>query len=315
MRFDPDMRFTLRHLQYFAAAAEAGSIALASQKIAVSPPSISAAIAHLEQELGLQLFIRHHAQGLSLTASGRQMLREAKALLAQAESLHAAARDLTGQARGPLNVGCLVTLAPVVLPELCHAFQQRFPAVQVAIHEGDQERLIEQLRRAEIDILLTYDLQVPDDVAFEKLAELPPHAVLPPEHRLAQRRSLSLHDLAEEPMILLDLPLSREYFLSLFFQEGLKPNIATRSRHPDIIRSMVANGYGYALFNARPKNAAALDGKQLQVVPLKGPYRPMTLGIASLRQSGRPRALIEFEEHCRTRITQRGIPGLQMSSK
>lgn len=309
------MRFTLRHLQYFTAAAEAGSIALASQRIAVSPPSISAAIAHLETELGLQLFIRHHAQGLSLTASGRQMLREAKALLAQADSLHAAARDLTEQARGPLNVGCLVTLAPIILPELCHGFRQRFPAVQVAIHDGNQERLIDRLRRAEIDILLTYDLQVPEDVAFEKLAQLPPHAVLPPEHRLAQRRSLSLHDLAEEPMILLDLPLSREYFLSLFFQEGLTPTIATRSSHPDIVRSMVANGYGYALFNARPKNESALDGKKLQVVPLKGPYRPMSLGLASLKQSGRPRALVEFEEHCRARINQRAIPGLVMPSK
>src|ERR671922_1244242 len=153
------MRFTLRHLQYFVAAAEASSIAAASQKIAVSPPSISAAIAHLEKELGLQLFIRHHAQGLSLTASGRQMLREAKALLAQADALHAAARDLTEQARGPLNVGCLVTLAPIVLPELCHAFQQRFPAVVVSIHEGDQEHLIDRLRRGGVDILLSSHLQ------------------------------------------------------------------------------------------------------------------------------------------------------------
>jgi hypothetical protein len=69
--------------------------------------------------------------------------------------------------------------------------------------------------------------------------------------------------------------LSREYFLSLFFQEGLNPHIAARSPHPDIVRTMVANQYGYALFNARPKNDAALDGKKLQVVPLKGPYRPM----------------------------------------
>jgi DNA-binding transcriptional LysR family regulator len=309
------MRFTLRHLQYFVAAAEAGSIAVASQRIAVSPPSISAAIAHLEKELGLQLFIRHHAQGLSLTASGRQMLRDAKALLAQADALHSAARDLTDQARGPLNVGCLVTLAPIILPELCHAFQQRFPAVQVSIHEGDQEFLIERLRRGEIDCLLTYDLQVPENVAFEPLAELPPYALLWPGHRLAQRRTLSLHDLAPEPLILLDLPLSREYFLSLFFQEGLTPQIAARLTHPDVIRTMVANEYGYALFNARPRNMSALDGKPLQIVPLKGPYRPMTLGLASMRQSGRPRALIEFEEHCRTQINQRGIPGLVTQSK
>jgi DNA-binding transcriptional LysR family regulator len=147
------------------------------------------------------------------------------------------------------------------------------------------------------------------------LAQLPPYALLSPEHRLAQRRSLSLHDLAPEPLILLDLPLSREYLLSLFFQEGLTPQIAARSRQHDVIRTMVANQYGYALFNARPRNEAALDGKPLKMVPLKGPYRPMALGLASLRQSGRPRALIEFEEHCRVAINQRGIPGLIIQSK
>lgn len=309
------MRFTLRHLQYFVAAAEASSIALASERIAISPPSISAAIAHLEKELGLQLFIRHHAQGLSLTASGRQMLREAKALLAQADALYSSARDLTEQARGPLNVGCLLTLSPLVLPELCQGFQDKFPAVQVSIHDGDQEGLIDRLRKGEIDILLTYDLQVPDDVVFEALSQLPPYALLSPDHKLAQRKTLSLHDLAAEPLILLDLPFSREYFLSLFFQEGLTPQIAARSAHPEVIRTMVANGYGYALFNARPRNQAALDGKALQVVPLKGPYRPMSLGIASLRQQGRPRALIEFETHCRAVINARSIPGLVTQSK
>jgi DNA-binding transcriptional LysR family regulator len=309
------MRFTLRHLQYFVAAAEASSIALASERIAISPPSISAAIAHLEKELGLQLFIRHHAQGLSLTASGRQMLREAKALLAQADALYSSARDLTETARGPLNVGCLLTLSPLVLPELCQGFREKFPAVQVSIHDGDQEGLIDRLRRGEIDIILTYDLQVPDDVVFEALAQLPPYALLSPDHKFGQRKSLSLHDLAVEPLILLDLPFSREYFLSLFFQEGLTPQITARSAHPEVIRTMVANGYGYALFNARPRNQAALDGKALQVVPLKGPYRPMSLGIASLRQQGRPRALIEFETHCRAVINARTIPGLVTQSK
>ena len=157
---------------------------------------------------------------------------------------------------------------------------------------------------------LTYDLQIPKDIAYEPLAVLPLHVVVGEGHRLAGPRSDALEEVAPEPLILLDLPLSREYLLSLFFQEGLTPQIAARSRQHDVIRTMVANQYGYALFNARPRNEAALDGKPLKVVPLKGPYRPMALGLASLRQSGRPRALIEFEEHCRVAINQRSIPGL-----
>ena len=70
------MRFSLKQLHYFVAAAEAGSIKLASERVNISQPSISSAIAHLEEELNVQLFIRHHAQGLSLTLAGKRMHRD-----------------------------------------------------------------------------------------------------------------------------------------------------------------------------------------------------------------------------------------------
>jgi DNA-binding transcriptional LysR family regulator len=91
------MRYTLRQLEYFIAAGETGSITIASERIHISPPSISTAIAHLERELGIQLFIRHHAQGLSLTPAGRDLLREAKSLIAQAEGLYTLASRPTGR--------------------------------------------------------------------------------------------------------------------------------------------------------------------------------------------------------------------------
>src|SRR5918998_3955740 len=96
------MRYTLRQLEYFIAAGEAGSITLASERIHISQPSISTAISHLEKELGVQLFIRHHAQGLSLTPIGRELLREAKSLVAQAERLFSLASEREGQVRGSL---------------------------------------------------------------------------------------------------------------------------------------------------------------------------------------------------------------------
>jgi DNA-binding transcriptional LysR family regulator len=70
------MRYTLRQLEYFVAAGETGSITLASEQVNISQPSVSTAISHLEKELGVQLFIRHHAQGLSLTAVGRSLLHK-----------------------------------------------------------------------------------------------------------------------------------------------------------------------------------------------------------------------------------------------
>ncbi|OZA82799.1 MAG: LysR family transcriptional regulator, partial [Azorhizobium sp. 39-67-5] len=219
------MRYTLRQLEYFIAAGETGSITLASERISISQPSISTAISHLEQELGVQLFVRHHAQGLSLTPVGRKLLAEAKHLVEQAEGLYAVASEATDQVRGQLSVGCMVTLAPMILPELSHGFTTAYPGAQIRHVEANQERLLDGLRRAEIDIAVTYDLQIPAGIAFTPLASLPPHVVVSEAHPFAGMSALSLKDLADEPLILLDLPISSEYFLALFLQEGIQPRI------------------------------------------------------------------------------------------
>ena len=74
---------------------------------------------------------------------------------------------------------------------------------------------------------------------------------------------MTLAELAGEPLVLLDLPHSREYFRSLFAAEGVEPTVGHRSEHPEVIRTMVANGYGYTLINARPVIDQALDGRRV----------------------------------------------------
>jgi DNA-binding transcriptional LysR family regulator len=109
------LRFTLRQLEYLVAVGDCGSIVLAAERVNVSSPSISTAIAQLEQELGLQLFVRRHAQGLSLTDAGRRMVAEARGVLAAAGRMTDLASEITGSLRGPLTVGCLQTVAQVLL--------------------------------------------------------------------------------------------------------------------------------------------------------------------------------------------------------
>lgn len=304
------MRFTLRHLEYFVAAGETGGVTLASERINISQPSISAAISHLETELGVQLFIRHHAQGLSLTPAGHRLLREAKSLLDQAHNLYTVASETTTEIRGELAVGCMLTLAPMIIPELCHSFMASFPRAILRQQEGHQEELVEGLRRAKIDIALLYDLQVPKDIVMEPLVDLPAHVLVSEVHPLATRTTVSLKELESEPLILLDLPLSREYFLAMFERDGLQPRIAARSAYPDVIRTMVANGYGYTLVNVRPRSDLALDGRRLVRLRLAGGHRPMKIGIATLDGIRKSRLLQAFETHCRTFISEGYIPGM-----
>jgi len=264
----------------------------------------------MEREFELQLFVRHHARGLSLTPSGQRMTREAKAVLKQAADLHVVAGELKGETSGPLSVGCFVTLAPMIVPELGHAFTQRYPGVRLAIREGDHETLIGQLRQVEIDAAITYDLATPDDVVFEPLVRLPPQIVVAEDHPLAGRASVGLGDVNGLPMVLLDLPHSQDYFLSLFAKEGLTPNVAARSANQEVVRTMVANGDGFTIVNVRPRNLAALDGRKLVALDLEGAHAAMTIGIATLRQDHKTRVLAVFEQHCRDLINERQIPGM-----
>jgi DNA-binding transcriptional LysR family regulator len=306
----PMIRFTLRQLEYVVAAAETGSVTLAAKRVRASQPTVSAAISGVERVLGVQLFVRHHAQGLSVTPAGREFAREAGSVLRHAAELDGFATTLRDEVSGPVGVGCLVTLAPLIAPRLCGGFERQHPAARVELVELGQDELLAGLRDGSLAVGLTYDLGLGDDVEFEQLAELPPLALLPAGHRLAGRRSVPLDRLATEPLVLLDLPLSREYFLSLFVSRDLKPVIARRSPHMEVIRALVANGFGYGLLNARPLTDRALDGGELRVVPIAGEHRPMRLGIATLKGFRSTRAATAFREHCRAAAVSGDLPGI-----
>lgn len=293
------MQYTLKHLRYFIAAGQSGSVTKAAARANVSQPSISAAIAHLEQAFDLQLFLRHHAQGLSLTPAGRRLMGEAKALLGQAQSLQLFASDLGKSLSGVLEIGCFYTVAPLVVPELIRAFTAANPNARIDCQEGHQEELLTGLREGRFEMALSYDLETGDGIAFEALADFPPYAILAPDHPLAKRRRISLGDLAAEPMVLLDWPFSRDYFRSLFLSVGLEPVVGHRTNSFDMVRGLVANGFGYALLNAPPHNDRAPDGKPYRTVALEEKLRPLRLGLLQLDSLRPTRLARAFADHCR----------------
>ena len=303
-------RYTLRQLEYFVAVGKAGSIAAASDKLNVSSPSISAAINQLEVEFGVTLFVREHARGLSLTKAGHKFMERTEFVLREAENLSTLAGEITGKIQGILSVGCLMTFAQIVLPGLRRDFETAHPAVRIEQRELNQADIFSQLRRAELDIALTYDLDIPADLDFQPLHALPPYVVLGEGHPLADRTELSIPDLQDHPMVLLDLPFSGEYFLSFFRDENIKPNIAERTGDMSVMRSLVANGFGFSIANIRPLNTLSPDGKNLIFVPLAGELRPMRLGLLRARSENETNTSKAFIFHCAQAVKSGTLPGL-----
>jgi len=290
------VNFTLKQLNYFVVVAELGSVTKASRKVNVSQPSISAALAHLEAVFDTKLFVRHHARGLSMTPAGRQLLGQAKRFLAQAENLNQFASELTMGLGGTLDMACLLTLAPVVLPSVFKVLRQDYPALKMKCHELNIRAILEGLRSGEFELAITYDLNLEEDIAFNPVAAFPAYAIFPEDHRLAQGPQVSLTQLANEPMVLLDLPHTRDYFQSIFLQKDIEPNIVYRTRSPTMVMGMVAAGFGFSLLNARPKTRQTLGGGAYKAVDLAEEFSPLNMGIAHLKTHTLSKSALAFAE-------------------
>jgi DNA-binding transcriptional LysR family regulator len=300
------MNFTLKQLRYFTKAGELSSVTAAAQALHVSQPSISSAILHLEEVTGLQLFVRHHAQGLSLTPAGQKFMRKAQQLLADAEDLGQYAHTLTEQVSGSLKIAGFPTFSPMLMPALMRKFLQTYPQVTLECDELHQQDIISQLTNGRYELAVTYDLQLSNALEFEPIIEFPAYVVLSEHHALAKRESLSLVELAEHPMVLLDWPLSREYFFSLFLSHGVEPNFAYRANSLGMVRGLVSNGFGYSLFNSPMVNKMALDGSMLRAIPIEGKQRPLRLGVAKMSQLQLSPAALAFVEILKTQVIELG---------
>jgi DNA-binding transcriptional LysR family regulator len=298
----PRLNYSLRQLRYFVVTAESLSFTAAAKLMYISQPSISTAIAELEEAFGVQLFIRHHASGLSLTQAGREMLGKTRDLLKNAEELQITARGMDTGMSGTIALGCLVSLAPPLLPGIISRFVGEHASIGFRTTEAHQEDLFKGLYDGSLDLALTYDINLTDDIEFQPLLALPPYVLLPKGHHLTQHRAISLTSLLGEPYVMLDLPHSREYFSALFDVLGERPVPAFRSAQPEVVRGMVANGLGYSILNFPLKSTQTVDGEDFVVKRFKDPVSAATLGIAQAR-SMKPRQVVQrFAAFCETHI-------------
>ncbi len=202
--------------------------------------------------------------------------------------------------RESLGVGCFVTLGPYFMPQLLARVLTDRPDLNIELFEGNQERLLRGLETDEFAVALTYDLELGPGVETEPLGEAGPHVLLPQGHPLARESAVSLRQLAEEPMVLLDIPPSRQYFTSLFADAGYEANIRFRSPSFEMVRGMVGHGLGYSLLVTKPANNMTYDGRALAVRPLSDQAAPSRI-VAARRAGAAPSPLVRvFTGHCRS---------------
>jgi len=269
----------LRHLRYFVAVAEEENVSRAALKLHVSQPGLSRQIHDLEEEIGFQLFERD-AKSLRLTDAGRTLLEHARAVLRHADDAVSAARAVAQGAPAELQVGYAPSLTVHILPQALRAFQAKFPRVRVSLHDLSTEEIIAQVRAGKLQIGLMVRLSPRElrGLQFQELARYPVRVAVAPTHPLARAKSLTLAQVAAEPLFVYsrkDYPEYHETLARIFASARPKPKIAEEHDGVTSIIAAVESGRGLALV---PNLVSCMVGQRLRLLPLAQPVPDVILG-------------------------------------
>ena len=259
------MAASLRQIRYLLSVQTCGSTAKASRELNMSQSSVLAAIDAAEIDLGARIFDRRKGRGVVVTPAGERYLGAAQQLLAAEKefqnSLRANSTDTS-----PLRIGCFEPFGPIMMIEVLSALRKTVGVFEVSLLETDQVSLKRALDRGEIDVAIVYDLGPDFDCSIEYIGRCPPHAMVHIESPLAQYEEISINDLSQQPICLLDLPLTTTYLMTLMDFADKKPSVGFRSNNYETVIRAVAAGFGATILNAWPTTPRSFekDTKRLQ---------------------------------------------------
>jgi LysR family hca operon transcriptional activator len=266
----------LRHLRYFVAVAEEGSLTSAAERrLHTAQPSLSRQIRDLELEVGVKLFERG-ARGIALTAAGRVFLDHARLALLQVEAAGDAARRAATPEKPAFVLGFLIGQEMGWLPEALRILREEEPGIEITLSSQSSPELAGALMRGKVDVaFLRREAQAPG-IAFRFLIKEPLVAVLPVGHRLAARKEVRLQDIAGETYIepTRVAPVMKSVIDAYAAKLGvaLKPQYETENLASSM--SLVASTGGVTL---QPLYAQNLLSSAVVIRPLRG--EPPTIDL------------------------------------
>jgi LysR family transcriptional regulator, hca operon transcriptional activator len=260
----------LRHLRYFVAVAEEGSLTVAAQRrLHTAQPSLSRQIHDLELELGVQLLIRG-PRGIELTLSGRVFLDHARVALLQVEAATEAARRAAQPAKASFAIGFLTGYEMDWLPAVMGILRPQLASTEITIHSQDSPDLAAGLIRGKIDLAFLRPEKQAPGLKFKLLRKDPLVVMMLRDHALAAKSSIRPQDIAEQTYIGVSAtraPTLRAAIEDFFKRSGLAMKADHQAENIAMAISLVASTGGVALL---PLYAQNLLPKTVVIRPLQG---------------------------------------------
>ena len=291
----------VHQLRYFCAVAKEGNFTRAAEAARIAQPSLSQQIHKLEDELGAKLFDRL-PRSARLTQFGKAFLPKAQAILRQIGEARLEILEMAGAETGEVVLGAIPTIAPYLLPSVLSSFSRQHPAVSVSVVEEITPTLLERLHQGTLDLALLALPVEGDELISTELMQEPIFAVLPENHPLAGRRTITLDDLRDDPFLLLkEGHCFRENALQACRQSRVNPNVVFESGQFATILAMVSSGMGVSVI---PKMAVT-DTKGCSFVAIADKRNRRRVGVVRLKYRYPTRAQTALLTHLQKTVGNR----------
>jgi LysR family transcriptional regulator, cys regulon transcriptional activator len=224
------------------------NVSEAAEALHTSQPGVSKQIRALEDELGVQVFVRHGKRLVSVTEPGKAVVAIAERILAEAQNLRRAGEEFANDQLGTLTIAATHTQARYALPKAVAAFKRRYPKVELHIHQGNPTQIREQVIAGEADMGVATEM-----LAVPELVTLPVYqwnrcVVVPPKHPLLKESPLTLDKMAEYPIVTYDFAFANRSLVQKAFESrGLKPHVVLSAQDSDVIKTYVELGLGIGI--------------------------------------------------------------------
>ena len=261
------------------------NLSKAAKSLHTSQPGISKQIQLLEEELGVEIFVRNGKRVTEVTAPGRTILKIAGRILNETKNLKRAGQEFTSKNSGSLTIATTHTQARYVLPHTIRNFTTRYPKVNLSLRQGNPIQISKLVTSGEADIAIaTEAIEL-----FHELVMLPCYQwnrciITPPEHPLLKLNKLTLEAIAKYPIITYDFAFTgRSKINQAFEAKELNPNVVLTAIDADVIKTYVELGLGIGIVaqmafdSKRDKHLRAIDASHL--------FEPSTTRIGISRNS------------------------------
>jgi LysR family cys regulon transcriptional activator len=247
------------------------NLSKAAAELYTSQPGVSKQIKALEDELGVDIFIRHGKRFTGITDPGRAIIQKAQAALTDLNSLRNISNEFTNETSGSLKIATTHTQARYALPLVIKQFREKFPDVKLSLYQGSPTQISQMTSSGEADIAIaTEAISLEKDLALLPCYQWNRCILTPPKHPLLRSKRVSLEEISEFPIITYDFAFTGRSKINQAFEEkGLKPDVILTAIDADVIKTYVELELGIGIVAmmaydpARDTKIRALDASHL----------------------------------------------------